>query len=88
MLHDLVQSFLRYTVSHEFTEVSITSIHACTIWIFRMSVYDFTFIAQFPTLNWIGLPADRMLSGYRKERKNNALAESIATFQSRQYARQ
>ena len=35
MLLDLVQSFLRYTVSHEFTEVSITSIHSCTIWIFE-----------------------------------------------------
>ena len=34
MLLDLVQPFLRATVSHEFTEVSITSIHACTIWIF------------------------------------------------------
>ena len=31
MLLDLVQPFLRATVSHEFTEVSITSIHACTI---------------------------------------------------------
>ena len=34
MLLDLVQSFLRATVSHEFTEVSITSFHACPIWIF------------------------------------------------------
>ena len=34
MLLYLVQPFLRATVSHEFTEVSITSIHACTIWIF------------------------------------------------------
>ena len=34
MLLDLVQSFLRATVSNKFTEVSITSIHACTIWIF------------------------------------------------------
>ena len=50
MLLDLVQSFLRATVefddgpvknpnragcnANEFTEVSITSIHACTIWIF------------------------------------------------------
>ena len=42
---DLVQPFLRATVSHEFTEVSITSIHACTIWIFHTSVYDCTFIA-------------------------------------------
>ena len=39
MLLDLVQSFLRATVSYEFTEVSITSIHACTIWIFHTSVY-------------------------------------------------
>ena len=45
MLLDLVQPFLRATVSHEFTEVSITSIHACTIWIFHTSVYDCTFIA-------------------------------------------
>ena len=34
MLLDLVQPFLRATVSHEFMEVSITSINACTIWIF------------------------------------------------------
>ena len=45
MLLALVQSFLRATVSNEFTEVSITSIHACTIWIFHMSVIDCTFIA-------------------------------------------
>ena len=45
MLLDLVQPFLRATVSHEFTEVSITSIHTCTIWIFHKSVYDCTFIA-------------------------------------------
>ena len=29
MLLDLVPSFLRATVSHEFTEVSITSMHSC-----------------------------------------------------------
>ena len=29
MLLDLVQSFLRATVSHEFTEVSIASMHSC-----------------------------------------------------------
>ena len=40
MLLDLVQPFLRAKMSHEFTEVSITSIHACTIWIFHTSVYD------------------------------------------------
>ena len=34
MLFDLVQPFLRAAVSHEFTEVSITSIHA---------VYDLDF---------------------------------------------
>ena len=34
MLLYQVQPFLRATVSHEFTEVSITSIHACTISIF------------------------------------------------------
>ena len=45
MLRDLVQPFLRATVSQEFTEVSITSIHARTIWIFHTSVYDYTFIA-------------------------------------------
>ena len=45
MLLDLVQPFLRAIVSHEFTEVSITSTHACTIWIFHTSVYDCTFIA-------------------------------------------
>ena len=45
MLLNLVQSFLRATVSHEFTEVSITSVHACTILIFHTSVYDCTFIA-------------------------------------------
>ena len=50
MLLDLVQSFLRATVSNELLEVSITSIHACTIWIFRTSVYDGTFIA--PTDGW------------------------------------
>ena len=44
MLLDLVQSFLRATVSNEFMEVSNTSIHACTIWIFHTSVYDGTFI--------------------------------------------
>ena len=45
MLLDLVQPFLRATVSHELTEASITNIHACTIWIFHTSVYDCTFIA-------------------------------------------
>ena len=43
MLLDLVQSFLRATLSNEFTEVSITSMHACTIWILHTSVYDCTF---------------------------------------------
>ena len=43
-------SILRATVSNQFTEVSITSIHACTIWIFHTSVYDCTFIA--PTDGW------------------------------------
>ena len=38
MLLDLVQSFLRATMSHEITEVSITSIYACTIWIFHTCV--------------------------------------------------
>ena len=37
MLLYLVQSFLRATVSNEFTEVSIISIHACTISIFHTS---------------------------------------------------
>ena len=46
MLLDLVHSVLRATVSNEFTEVSITIIHAITIWIFHTSVYDCTFIAQ------------------------------------------
>ena len=50
MLLDLVQSFLRATVSNEFTEVSITSIHAYTIWIFHTPVYDCTFIV--PTDGW------------------------------------
>ena len=45
MLLYLVQPFLRATVSHEFTEVSITSIHACATRIFQTPVYDCTFIA-------------------------------------------
>ena len=50
MLLELVQSFLRATFSNEFTEVSITSIHAYTIWIFHTPVYDGTYIA--PTNDW------------------------------------
>ena len=45
MLLYLVQPFLRATVSHELTEVSITRIHACATCIFHTSVYDCTYIA-------------------------------------------